>query len=115
MIIQTAAEISRWSAGFGPGGNKGLSFASQILKTVENNMRLKLTRTIWTWAVISATAMAASGCVRVPISEQALVSKPNMLFDDSLAFAYQAKLLAQTEPGSGFSAGGKAAGCTSCR
>ena len=52
---------------------------------------------------------------RVGISEQRLVSKPNMLFSQSGVFVYQNWLIAQIEPGSATSGGGQAAGCTSCK
>ncbi|HJN81734.1 MAG TPA: hypothetical protein QF478_03070 [Verrucomicrobiota bacterium] len=49
------------------------------------------------------------------ISEQRLVSKPNMLFSQSGVFIYQNRLIAQIEPGSATSGGAQAAGCTSCK
>jgi hypothetical protein len=56
-----------------------------------------------------------SGCSPVSPQRQRLVSKPNMTFSDSLVFNYQNKLLPQVEPGSTFSGGAQAAGCTSCK
>ena len=58
------------------------------------------------------------GCAsggQVSISEQRLVSKPNMLFSQNGVFVYQNRLIAQIEPGSATSGGGQAAGCTSCK
>ena len=58
------------------------------------------------------------GCAsvgQVSISEQRLVSKPNMLFSQSGVFIYQNRLIAQIEPGSATSGGAQAAGCTSCK
>ncbi|MBO61154.1 MAG: hypothetical protein CMO63_04170 [Verrucomicrobiales bacterium] len=52
---------------------------------------------------------------QVSISDQRLVSKPNMLFSQSGVFIYQNRLIAQIEPGSAASGGGQAAGCTSCK
>ena len=52
---------------------------------------------------------------QVSISDQRLVSKPNMLFSQSGVFDYQNRLIAQIEPGSATSGGGQAAGCTSCK
>ena len=52
---------------------------------------------------------------QVSISDQRLVSKPNMLFSQSGVFVYQNRLIAQIEPGSATSGGGQAAGCTSCK
>mgnify|MGYP004220431261 FL=1 len=62
--------------------------------------------------------VCAVGCTsvgQVSISEQRLVSKPNMLFSQSGVFVYQNWLIAQIEPGSATSGGGQAAGCTSCK
>ena len=47
---------------------------------------------------------------QVSISDQRLVSKPNMLFSQSGVFVYQNRLIAQIEPGSASSGGGQAAG-----
>ena len=55
-----------------------------------------------------------AGCSAVPPYEQRLVSKPNMLFGETGSFVYQAKLWAQTEPGSMFSGGARAVGCSAC-
>jgi len=54
------------------------------------------------------------GCSSVPAFQQRLVSKPNMLFNDSGAFVYQSKMWLQTEPGSMFSGGARAVGCSAC-
>ncbi len=56
-----------------------------------------------------------SGCRAVPVMEQRLVSKPNMVFSDSPVFSYQSQVLTQVEPGSALSGGAQAAGCTACR
>ncbi|MBI2948605.1 MAG: hypothetical protein HYY23_13260 [Verrucomicrobia bacterium] len=55
-----------------------------------------------------------SGCSSVPPHQQRLVSKPNMLFNDSGAFVYQSKMWLQTEPGLMFSGGARAVGCSAC-
>ena len=65
--------------------------------------------------VILAAGLASSGCKAVPIMEQRLVSKPNMVFSDSPVFAYQSRVVSQIEPGSAMSGGAQAAGCTACR
>ena len=67
------------------------------------------------FAGLVALALAAGGCVQVPPYEQALVSKPNMSFEDVGAFAGAARLLPQVEPGSASSGGAQGAGCTACR
>ncbi|MDA1272629.1 MAG: hypothetical protein O2960_01065 [Verrucomicrobia bacterium] len=66
-------------------------------------------------SLLIALTFLLPACASVGPDRQRLVSKPNMLFSDTAAFNYQSKLLIQTESGSGFVAGGKAAGCTSCR
>ena len=60
-------------------------------------------------------SLANQGCNTVAVSEQRLLSKPNMTFSDSYAFSYQPRLTVQTEPGSASSGGAQAAGCTSCK
>jgi hypothetical protein len=55
-----------------------------------------------------------SGCSSVPPQHQRLVSKPNMLFSDSGPFVYQSRMWLQTEPGSMFSGGARAVGCSAC-
>ena len=55
------------------------------------------------------------GCKAVPVMQQRLVSKPNMVFSDSPVFSYQSQVLTQIEPGSALSGGAQAAGCTACR
>jgi hypothetical protein len=66
--------------------------------------------------LVSALALLfGSGCSMVEPHQQRLVSKPNMGFSDTGPFVYQAKLTLQTEPGSVFSGGARAAGCTSCK
>lgn len=56
-----------------------------------------------------------SGCKAVPVMQQRLVSKPNMVFSDSPVFSYQSQVMTQIEPGSALSGGAQAAGCTACR
>lgn len=56
-----------------------------------------------------------AGCKAVPIMQQRLVSKPNMVFSDSPVFSYQSQVVSQIEPGSALSGGAQAAGCTACQ
>lgn len=56
-----------------------------------------------------------AGCARVPIASQRLVSRPNMVFADSMIFNDQRRLLGQVEPGSAFGGGAQASGCTACK
>jgi hypothetical protein len=59
-------------------------------------------------------ALMLTGCVGV--QQQRLVSKPNMLFSDSMVYNYSTSiLLPQIEAGRAASGGGQASGCTSCR
>jgi hypothetical protein len=60
-------------------------------------------------------AVCFAGCSTVPVPEQRLTAKSNMQFADTAVFRYQSKLWPQTEPGSAFSGGAAAGGCTSCR
>ncbi len=60
-------------------------------------------------------AVGCSSVGQVSVSEQRMVSKPNMLFSQRGVFASQNRLIAQIEPGSAASGGGQAAGCTSCK
>ena len=58
--------------------------------------------------------MMSTGCKVVPVMQQRLVSKPNMVFSDSPVFSYQSQVVTQIEPGSALSGGAQAAGCTAC-
>ena len=58
---------------------------------------------------------ALAGCVKIPISAQQDLSRPNMVFESQGAFASRPALFTQTEPGSAVSSGGQSAGCTACR
>ena len=69
----------------------------------------------WRVVTVAAILLAGSGCASVPVHQQRLVAKPNMLFSESPVFAYYSKLLPQIEPGAAASGGAQAAGCTSCR
>src|SRR5262245_31133346 len=60
-------------------------------------------------------AVFLCGCVRVGVHEQRLVSKPNMTFDESVVFGTRPALTVQIEPGTAFSGGAQAGGCTSCK
>ena len=66
-------------------------------------------------AVLLVSVLLTFGCSSVPVNEQRLVSKPNMLFSDSLVFNYSNPFEPQLEPGSVSAGGAKSAGCTSCK
>jgi hypothetical protein len=74
---------------------------------------------LWRNSVFAASAAMAlllsSGCARVPIASQRLVSRPNMVFSDSMTFNDQRRLVGQIEPGSAFGGGAQASGCTACK
>ena len=71
--------------------------------------RLELTATLAFWLLLSAV------CTTVPLQQQRLVSKPNMVFSESSVFDYTNRLLPQTEPGSAGFCGVQGSGCTSCK
>ena len=64
---------------------------------------------------VGLMALLGAGCQAVPVMQQRLVSKPNMVFSDSPVFSYQSQVLPQIEPGSAMSGGAQAAGCTACQ
>jgi hypothetical protein len=66
--------------------------------------------------VVFLLGMALTGCSSVPVQQQRLVSKPDMLFSDSLVYNYDpSRLILQIETGRAASGGGQASGCTSCK
>jgi hypothetical protein len=66
-------------------------------------------------SMLTLLALTA-GCASPGVAQQRLVSKPNMLFSDSLAFNYNSpRLLPQLETGSAASGGAQGSGCTACR
>ena len=64
---------------------------------------------------VALLGFLGTGCKAVPVMQQRLVSKPNMVFSDSPVFSYQSQVLTQIEPGAALSGGAQAAGCTACR
>jgi hypothetical protein len=68
------------------------------------------------WSLAMAwTCCFLMGCKAIPLNDQGLVSKPNMIFSDSPVFAYQSNVLTQIEPGTAGSGGAPVAGCTACQ
>ena len=60
--------------------------------------------------------IALGGCTAPAVRQQRLVSRPNMLFSDSLAWNYDApRLLPQIAPGFAGAGASQNSGCTSCR
>jgi len=67
------------------------------------------------WLASAAGLVLLSGCARVEMSEQRLVSKPNMQFSTSAVYDYSSRLSPQIQPGLAASGGARASTCTSCR
>lgn len=64
---------------------------------------------------VGVTCLSVSGCAGIAANDQRLLSKPNMLYSDSLVFNYGNPLQSQVEPGSVSAGGAKSSGCTSCK
>ncbi len=65
--------------------------------------------------LVSLLALATIGCTTVDITDQRLVSKPNMTFSETDVFDYSSGYHSTLEPGTAGSGGGQAGGCTSCQ
>ncbi len=72
-------------------------------------------RNVGAFILLVWVLIAASGCTHVKVTEQRLVSKPNMLFSDSPVFNYQSRFISQIEPGSAADGGNQGTGCTTCQ
>ncbi|HEY6167878.1 MAG TPA: hypothetical protein VI454_07555 [Verrucomicrobiae bacterium] len=59
--------------------------------------------------------LGMTGCARVPVTRQQLVSKPNMQFARSAVFSYGAKTMPQVLPGLPGMPGASVTTCTACR
>ncbi len=59
--------------------------------------------------------LLSTGCVRVPVWKQEVVSQPAMTFNERGPFVYGPRVNAQLEPGSADNGGATAAGCTACK
>ncbi len=66
-------------------------------------------------AALSAALVVAAGCSGPRITQQRLVSQPDMVFSTSQVWNFDQPLALQTESGRAFAGGGSAAGCTSCK
>lgn len=64
---------------------------------------------------ILLTLSVAMGCQAPSVSQQRLVSQPNMLFSDSLPLSFGSRLIPQLETGAAGSGGAANSGCTACR
>jgi hypothetical protein len=65
--------------------------------------------------LISLFVLVSVSCTPIPASSQQILAKPNMIFDDTEAFAYSTRLLPQSEPGTAVSGSAPGGGCTACR
>ena len=65
--------------------------------------------------IVMGVVGLVSGCSHVPAYDQAMVSKPNMIFSESPVFDFGSKVLPRIEPGASASGGAQAAGCATCR
>jgi hypothetical protein len=54
-------------------------------------------------------------CTAVPAYKQQQLAKPNMVFDDTQAFALSSRMLPQCEPGTAVTGSSPGGGCTACR
>lgn len=77
-------------------------------------------RTIGFGTLLTGTMLVLSGpalvsCTAVPAFEQQRLAKANMLFDDTNAFAFSARLQPQSEPGTSATGAAQGGGCTACR
>ena len=66
-------------------------------------------------SLLALSVLGVTGCAQVGVSEQRLVSKPNMTFTDAAVFNAPPRLFPQSEPGAADSGGAASAGCSSCR
>ena len=66
-------------------------------------------------ALAAVALLSLAGCTAVPASQQQILAKPNMLFDDTNSFAFSQRLLPQSEPGSSTAGSSPGGGCTACR
>jgi len=71
-------------------------------------------RVMNTFALFLA-ALLLSGCASVDVSQQRLVSKPNMLFSRSAVYGYSSRIMPQLQPGLAVSGGAQPSSCTACR
>ena len=85
-----------------------------ILLTSSHIYKMKI-RNVGAFILLAWVLTAASGCTHVKVTEQRLVSKPNMLFSDSPVFNYQSRFISQIEPGSAADGGNQGTGCTACQ
>ncbi len=67
------------------------------------------------WWVAGLLSAALPACTAVPAYQQQQLAKPNMVFDDTQAFAFSARLLPQCEPGTAVNGSSPGGGCTACR
>lgn len=68
-----------------------------------------------TLRVLGLSVLALVSCTAVPASQQQHLAKANMVFDDTNAFAFSARLLPQAEPRTSTTGAAQGGGCTACK
>ncbi len=86
-----------------------------VIISASSNIFKMRTRNIGTFILLAWILIIASSCTHVEVTEQRLVSKPNMLFSDSPVFNYQSRFISQIEPGSASDGGNQGTGCSTCQ
>ena len=66
-------------------------------------------------AMLGLSVLAIVSCTAVPASRQQRLAKANMVFDDTNAFAFSARLQPQSEPGTSTTGAAQGGGCTACK
>ena len=67
------------------------------------------------FALLALAVAGLSGCARVRVTQQQLVSKPGMEFSRSAVFSYSSKTMSQVLPGLPGMPGASVTTCTACR
>jgi hypothetical protein len=71
--------------------------------------------TLMASAMLVLSVPAIVSCTAVPASRQQRLAKANMVFDDTNAFAFSARLQPQSEPGTSATGAAQGGGCTACK
>ena len=71
--------------------------------------------TLMAGAMLVLSMPAIVSCTAVPAFKQQRLAKANMVFDDTNAFAFSARLQPQSEPGTSATGAAQGGGCTACK
>ena len=71
--------------------------------------------TLLAGALLVLSVPAIVSCTAVPAFKQQRLAKANMVFDDTNAFAFSARLQPQSEPGTSATGAAQGGGCTACK